>query len=105
MPYLALNAAGKLARTCGSGGAMMTTLPSFFASATSLFHLFSQSGTVCAKAWLAAKARNANAGASCFFISLPQHFLDPQADLFLGVQHEIPIIAIEIFHARLGDHL
>jgi hypothetical protein len=38
MPYFALNAAGIASRTCGSEGAMMTTLPSFLASATSLVH-------------------------------------------------------------------
>jgi hypothetical protein len=60
---------------------MMTTLPSFWASATSL----SQPGAAdCARAW--------------------PKFLHAKADFFL-VQDKVPIVGVEVVYARLGNDL
>src|SRR5215211_5669949 len=93
MPYRALNAAGIASRTCGSEGAMMTTLPSFLASTTSL----SQPGAVdCAQAWVSAPAMQkakVSAKARYFFILSSHQLLHAEPDPFPGVEDEIPVIA------------
>src|SRR6187551_2370670 len=83
---------------------MMTTLPSFLASATS----FSQPGAEdCARARdVAPAAQSASVSESTrnFFILSSHQLFHPKAD-FLLVQDKIPIVSIEIVHAGLGDDL
>src|SRR5436190_8962423 len=104
MPYRALKAAGIASRTCGSDGAMMTTLPSFLALAMSSFQADELDWAGACVTPPLKQSTSASASFKCFVMLASHQLLHPQADLFL-VQDEVPIVGIEIVHARLRNDL